>query len=85
MNYLRPYLEHFRAEDIVGIEVMSGMQYKSRYQSRYLSMKENVAAQGIGPCGLVFIEITTRLGTGPFLVSLSSVQCGMKIKIYLQM
>ncbi|GGG84005.1 hypothetical protein GCM10007415_16440 [Parapedobacter pyrenivorans] len=67
MDYLRPYLEHFRAEDILGMEVMSSMRYKSRYQSRHLGIKENVATQGIGPRGLAFIEITTRLGTGPFL------------------
>lgn len=67
MDYLRPYLKHFKAEDIVGIEIMSSMRYKSRYQSRHLSMKENAVAQGIGPRGLAFIEITTRLGTGPFL------------------
>src|SRR5690606_20476439 len=67
MDYLRPYLEHFKAEDIVGMEVMSSMRYKSRYQNRHLGMKENISAQGIGPRGLAFIEITTRLGTGPFL------------------
>lgn len=67
MDYLRPYLELFKAEDIVGMEVMSSTRYKSRYQGRYLGMKENIAAQGIGTRGLAFIEITTRLGTGPFL------------------
>ncbi|MFB2119379.1 hypothetical protein [Parapedobacter sp. 2B3] len=67
MNYLRPYLKLFKAEDIVGMEVMSSMRYKSRYQNRHLGMKENILAQGIGTRGLAFIEITTRLGTGPFL------------------
>src|SRR3546814_17425485 len=67
MDYLRPYLELFKAEDIVGMEVMSSMRYKSRYQNRHLGMKENISAQGIGTRGLAFIEITNRLGTAPFL------------------
>ncbi len=65
MEYLRPYLEYFTAEDIVGIEIMSSMRYKARYQARYLNAKQSPG--GISPGGVSFIEITTRLGTGPFL------------------
>ena len=67
MEYLRPYLDYFVADDIVGIEIMNNMRYKGRYQTRHLRMNEQFGVPVIGRGGLSFIEITTRLGTGPFL------------------
>lgn len=63
MQFLNRYLAYFSAEDIIGIEVMTNPKYSSVYRSSFLSIDESMASK---MDTYAFIEITTRLGTGPF-------------------
>nr|WP_121269251.1 hypothetical protein [Pedobacter schmidteae] len=73
--YLIECLDHFKAEDITGIEVMHSPRYNAGYNSQFLSTAEtmfskNGVATGIGGVSGVdyaYIEITTRGGKGPFI------------------
>jgi len=63
-NYLKNQLQHFTAEDIKGIEVMSSIGFTERYKSRYMSTEERMALSQKGR-DVAYIEITTRGGHGP--------------------
>ena len=63
--FLQPYLTNFSAEDIIGIEVMKTPKYSTTYRSTYLSITESKDMR-VKMDTYAFIEITTRLGTGPF-------------------
>lgn len=64
MEFLKSYLEQYAGEDVLGVEVMYSMRYSNRYNSRHLTPDEMLGRQGLVT---VYIEITTRNGTGPFM------------------
>jgi len=55
--FIRQYLDNYNAEDIRGIELMDSFKYSFTYGSEYLGKANE----------LIFIEVTTRTGAGPFL------------------
>ncbi|MDB5012694.1 MAG: hypothetical protein JWQ25_896, partial [Daejeonella sp.] len=59
-EYFKQFLDYYDAEDIKGIEVMTGGGYQMRYSSAFLHPLEN-------PFEQAFVEVTTRSGAGPFL------------------
>jgi hypothetical protein len=59
-DYFNQYMDYYDAEEIKGIEVMTGLGHVSNYASRFLDPKDN-------PFDHVFIEVTTRSGSGPFM------------------
>ncbi|UEG52607.1 hypothetical protein LLH06_16775 [Mucilaginibacter daejeonensis] len=59
-EYLKEYLDYYDAEEIKGIELMTSPGNQSKYDSAFLPP----LAQ---PWQTVYIEITTRSGSGPFL------------------
>lgn len=71
MDYQKQYLEAISAEDILGIEV--NYTNTAAYDNRNLDNIENVddltpaTPTGTNNSDLVYIEITTRAGNGPFI------------------
>ena len=61
-QYIKQYLNYFTAEDITGIEVMYNLRYNAQYVTDYIS------ARNVGD-PIAFIEITTRSGKGPFMLT----------------
>lgn len=59
----RETLESLDVEDVKGIEVMNSPKYLSRYQSQFMTLAEQINPT---PLRFVFIEITTRSGSGIF-------------------
>jgi len=64
MQFLKSYLEQYSGEDVLGVEIMYSMRYSNRYSSHHLSADEIIARAA--PV-TVYIEITTRNGSGPFM------------------
>lgn len=64
MEFLKSYLEQYAGEDVLGVEVMYSMKYSGRYNHQHLSSEEILAKMGVAT---VYIEITTRGGSGPFM------------------
>lgn len=68
LQFIKSYLEYYRAEDIKGIEVLYSTTYNYAYNNTYLyrerknPMNVNVAAG----YDFAYLEITTRSGKGPF-------------------
>ncbi len=62
-QYIKSYLDYFKAEDIKGIEVMKE-SYSNRYQNNFANVKVSFANINNN---YNFIEITTKTGLGPFL------------------
>ena len=58
--YVKQYLDYYTAEDIKGIEVMSTAKYSTSYTRRFEGMLAI-------PFDQIFVEVTTRGGSGPFL------------------
>ncbi len=65
--FLQPYLTNLFADDIIGIEVMKSPKYSTTYRAGYLGMNEFIDHK-IQPDTYAFIEITTHLGKGPFIM-----------------
>jgi hypothetical protein len=73
--YIKTNLEHFRAEDVKGIEVMYNASYNTKYNSKFLSQAETTfsgkggltGVGGVSGVDYSYIEITTRNGRGPFM------------------
>jgi hypothetical protein len=59
-QFLRTYLEYYAAEDIKGIEVMYSAKYGGAYSSKLLPPLDYGSQ-------IVYVEITTRSGSGPFM------------------
>jgi hypothetical protein len=59
-QFLRTYLEYYEAEDIKGIEVMYSARYGGTYSSKLLPPLDYGSQ-------IVYVEITTRSGSGPFM------------------
>jgi hypothetical protein len=64
-NFLKSYMDFFTAEEIKGIEVMSGVVSDATYSSRYIPVDQGWKPI-YGRTDFVFVEITTRSGQGPF-------------------
>lgn len=64
MEFLKSYLEQYTGEDLLGVEVMYSMKYSGRYSHQHLSPEEIQARMATAT---VYIEITTRGGSGPFM------------------
>jgi hypothetical protein len=67
--YIKQYLDYFTAEDIKGIEVLYSSRYNARYNSHNLTVDEQMNINPAGPRGSdnVYLEITTRAGSGPYV------------------
>jgi len=67
-QFIKSYLEHYRAEDIKGIEIMYNGKYNNAYNNRYLSQegKSPMDADPAKGIDFAYLEITTRAGKGPF-------------------
>ena len=69
MRYIKPFLEHFTANDITGIELMTNRKYASKYDSefedKYLSSAVVFNASAVN--NVAYLEITTRARKGPFM------------------
>jgi hypothetical protein len=69
MRYIKPFLEHFTANDITGIELMTNRKYASKYDSefedKYLSSAVVFNASAVN--NVAYLEITTRAKKGPFM------------------
>lgn len=73
--HIKTNLEHFRAEDVKGIEVMYNTSHNTKYNSKFLSQAETTfegkgGLTGVGGASGIdysYIEITTRNGRGPFM------------------
>ena len=59
-QFLRTYLDYYAAEDIKGIEVMYSAKYGGAYSSKLLPPLDYGTQ-------IVYVEITTRSGAGPFM------------------
>ncbi|WP_100339508.1 carboxypeptidase-like regulatory domain-containing protein [Mucilaginibacter auburnensis] len=62
---IKPILDYFTAEDIVGIEVMENTKYSGSYHTEYAGM--DAEYMQIPPDCYVYIEVTTRAKQGPFM------------------
>jgi hypothetical protein len=59
-QYFKEYLDYYDAEEIKGIEVMTGNGHQGRYKQEFL---DPMAV----PWDHAFVEVTTRSGHGPFV------------------
>jgi hypothetical protein len=70
-QYIKSYLDYFRAEDIQGIEVMED-SYSYRYRNNFTNVKVDYTRLR-NDDKYDFIEITTKTGLGPFLKKAANV------------
>jgi hypothetical protein len=57
--FLKTFLDYYAAEDIKGIEVMYSAKYSSAYSGKFLPLDYGNQ--------IVYVEITTYSGSGPFM------------------
>ncbi|QNL49025.1 hypothetical protein H8S90_20075 [Olivibacter sp. SDN3] len=65
--FMKSYLEHYAGEDVLGVEIMYNPKYNSAYNTRFLSAQELMNISPVIGTDPVYIEITTRGGSGPFM------------------
>lgn len=65
--FLQSYLEHYRAEDVLGVEIMYNPRHNSAYNTRFLDILELMNINPVMGTDPVYIEITTRGNAGPFM------------------
>jgi len=64
-NYLKPIMDYFTAEDILGIEIMKNVKFTGEYHASLASNNPDFLAT-LADC-YAFVEITTRAKKGPFM------------------
>ncbi|RYG19405.1 MAG: hypothetical protein EOO07_06900 [Chitinophagaceae bacterium] len=72
-RHLKTYLDYYTAEDINGIEVMRTSGNNALYQVAFELDAEGRPLGRVDPENIVYIEITTKSGAGPFLKKASNV------------
>ena len=74
--FIKQYLDYFTAEDIKGIEVLYSAKYIATYNNQNVTDNDEfLALDATGPKGSdnVYLEITTRAGSGPFIKTANSI------------
>ena len=74
--FIKQYLDYFTAEDIKGIEVLYSAKYIAAYNNQKVTDNDEfLALDATGSRGSdnVYLEITTRAGSGPFIKTANGV------------
>jgi hypothetical protein len=69
-NYIKEYLTFYKAEDVVGVEVMKSLYNTTNYDETF---NPNALAMNAKGDFLSYLEITTKTGSGPFLRKVANV------------
>ncbi|MGF1923710.1 MAG: carboxypeptidase regulatory-like domain-containing protein, partial [Bacteroidia bacterium] len=72
-RHLKTYFDYYTAEDLNGIEVMRFTGKTILYKSQFELDSEGKPIGELSPENIVFIEVTTKSGAGPFLKKASNV------------